>query len=177
MCDRFRTSSGWVGNGRRRASGGSGTTSKVFWQPPIDAVGSFSIEVAYANPMDVIYYYKLTVNIAAPSSSDPPTATPSLFPECSASDCCTVLLQGAPGTHCSPVPVWNFNNWVHPGPSSVTKDRVCNSVSTPHARARAHAHIHTHEPDSSAPMRARRRFVTIGFRSPGRTRFSRIPRM
>ena len=49
---------------------------------------------------------------------------------CGADSCCVVLYRGEQGTRCSPVPVWDFSSWTHPGGNQVTRasHRLCNSV-------------------------------------------------
>ena len=49
---------------------------------------------------------------------------------CSDGACCVVLFRGPRGSKCSPVPVWDFSTWTHPGnvPVSRTSHRLCNSV-------------------------------------------------
>lgn len=74
---------------------------------------------------------------SAPPPSAPP-APPPLAPgetmnvtdprDCDPSQCCVVLFKNAQGVNCAPVPIWNFNNWIHPGPSSVIASRLCSSV-------------------------------------------------
>ena len=36
--------------------------------------------------------------------------------------------KDGPGAHCNPVPIWDFTSWTHPGPPSVTRQRLCGQV-------------------------------------------------
>lgn len=49
--------------------------------------------------------------------------------QCPTTQCCGVIFRGAPGAQCSPVPIWDFSDWVHPGPSHVLRGRLCGGVS------------------------------------------------
>lgn len=48
--------------------------------------------------------------------------------QCAAGRCCGVLFKGAAAAHCRPVPIWDFTSWTHPGPGSVTRQRLCGQV-------------------------------------------------
>ena len=49
---------------------------------------------------------------------------------CADGSCCVVLYRGVQGAKCTPVPVWDFASWSHPGGSFVTRTshRLCNSI-------------------------------------------------
>lgn len=48
--------------------------------------------------------------------------------QCEPGRCCGVLLRGAPGAQCEPVPIWDFTGWAHPGGSYVLASRLCGQV-------------------------------------------------
>jgi len=68
-----------------------------------------------------------------PALHMPPPSLPPVFSDSqcdrAAGQCCVVLFAGEPGTQCeSPMPVWDFEGWVHPGGSFVFADTLCGSV-------------------------------------------------
>tara|TARA_B110001452_G_scaffold201283_1_gene171345 strand:- start:171 stop:1736 length:1566 start_codon:yes stop_codon:yes gene_type:complete len=61
-----------------------------------------------------------------PSPSPPSPFTPEQCPE--QYSCCVVLYRAA--AHCTPVPVWDFSSWSHPGGSFVQASSLCDKVRT-----------------------------------------------
>ena len=83
-----------------------------------------------------VCFCKRALNVStAPPPPTPPPAPPAL-PGVSdptlcqpwPSQCCVVLYHGVQGAQCTPVPIWDFANWEHPGPKHVTAEALCGRV-------------------------------------------------